>query len=552
MYSFLIYINLLYFTLQKVQTAIFCDNYIREIYLINETTKKEKVIANGSEHYWAEPYYYNNLEADPGDLIKIKCYNSEGWSFGAGCFLINNICRCYMFHDDYNKGYTNELGPHPGKVTFENNIQCNIDVYWINIFNIPGDYYYYHYIPLDANAITCMNDKILTVPINYEYSIKFSDFIESSFKVTNLKISIIENYKYFTFNNNKLTQNDKFNISNNLIFFHNKNEKIKIKFKNYGVVLDNNKICELNIRVCYDTCLECNDIDGNTTNHQCSKCKNEFYFIENTNNCKTKDQMKDTNYYFSEKKNMFIKCYNDCLTCYDSGDINDMKCKICEQSKYFAEPNNCIDNIENYYYSEENQKYIKCYKTCFGCNKGSNEKYHGCKQCLKDDKGNYIYHFIYNEDGKCISKDEKPSNTYLDISSNTYKLCYERCSKCDSEGNNKNNNCFECLKDNKGNYIYHFIYNEKGKCLLESEINELLYLDNSDNTYKLCPEGTKKIENNKCIKSNLKLYIIIIIILIIIIIIIIIIVFYFIRIIKKKKSKFNIEIESNDMIELMR
>ena len=82
------------------------------------------------------------------------------------------------------------------------------------------------------------------------------------FNITYLKISIIENYNYFTINGEQISLNTKFNISNHLIFFHNQNTKIKIKFKNYGVVLNNDKICELNIRVCYDTCLDCKDIDG--------------------------------------------------------------------------------------------------------------------------------------------------------------------------------------------------------------------------------------------------------------------------------------------------
>ena len=150
---------------------------------------------------------------------------------------------------------------------------------------------------------------------------------------------------------------------------------------------------------------------------------------------------------------------------------------------------------------------------------------------MKDENNNYIYHFIYNEKGKCINENEKPTNTYLDKNINTYLKCYERCESCDSY-----QDCKECLKDESNNYIYHFKSNSKGKCLKKNElIDDYYYLDNKDNTYKKCPEGTVKVEDNKCIHNNLKLYIIIGII-IFIIILILIILFIIMRKRRKKKS----------------
>jgi hypothetical protein len=312
--------------------------------------------------------------------------------------------------------------------------------------------------------------------------------------------------------------------------------------------------------------------------------------------------MKDTNYFFDENDNIFRKCYKDCLHCDILGDVNDMKCLDCESPKYIAEPNNCIEDITNYYYSEEKKKYIKCYKSCYGCDKNSNEKNHNCKKC--NDK----YHFIYNEKGKCISEEEKPSDTYLDKFTNTYMKCYERCLTCDREGNIIDNNCKECLKD-KDNYTYHFIYNEKGKCIneeekpsdtyldietntfkqcnkrcqtcenfnectecskdennnyifhfienekgkciSESELETPSYLDENDNTYKSCPEGTVRVEKNKCVKDISLLFIIIIVIIIIILLLLII---CLVRKIKsRKKNQFDkIVNETNEMTELIK
>ena len=195
---------------------------------------------------------------------------------------------------------------------------------------------------------------------------------------------------------------------------------------------------------------------------------------------------------------MFIKCYNDCLTCFDKGDDKDMKCNTCENNKYFAEPNNCIEDITNYYYSEENKKYKKCYKTCFSCFSEGSENKHNCKIC------NNPYHFIYYEKGKCITEEEKPKNTYLNKKTNTYELCYQKCSSCEEKGDNINNNCKECLKDKNNNYIYHFVYNQEGKCIDDREKPFNTYLDKTSNTYKLCYERCSLCDekgdnlNNNC------------------------------------------------------
>ena len=126
-------------------------------------------------------------------------------------------------------------------------------------------------------------------------------------------------------------------------------------------------------------------------------------------------------------------------------------------------------------------------------------------------------------------------------------MCYERCETCDNYPE-----CKECLKDDNGTYFYHFIYNEKGKCIKQEELKEgFYYLDNNDNTYKLCPEGTSKIDNNQCIEDSIEAYIIIIIIFIIILLIIVL--FCIWRIISKKRRKDNLiekNIEYSDMKEL--
>ena len=229
--------------------------------------------------------------------------------------------------------------------------------------------------------------------------------------------------------------------------------------------------------------------------------------------------------------------------CINEGDKNDMKCLTCDSDKFFAEPNNCINKISNYYYSEEEKKYKKCYANCNECYENSSEINHNCKNCRDG------YHFIYNEEGKCIELERKPLNTYLNIETNTFKKCYERCSTCDEAVNITNNNCNQCLKDDNNNYIYHFVYIEKGKCVASSEIVDFVYLDINDNTYKLSPEKTIKVENNKCFKKQKNYLFLIIITLILLIIIVAIFIIYFIKRYKYTKQP---DISSINSIELVK
>ena len=107
------------------------------------------------------------------------------------------------------------------------------------------------------------------------------------------------------------------------------------------------------------------------------------------------------------------------------------------------------------------------------------------------------------------------SNYYYDKNNKIFRQCLSECSTCFNESY-----CTNCAED------YHFIYNEKGKCISEPKGGDLLYLDEKTNTYIKCPEGTEKVENNKCIKSS---NITLLIILVIIILLIIIVLFFYIK-----------------------
>ena len=319
-----IFLILLYCTslsFQKIQSGLFCDDRITDIYVYDERLGRYRhlqTLNNPADCYNVD---YVDLDVDPGALIKFSCRNDAAETLGGGCFLINNNCSCYDFRID-GKDYDSNGQGRLFTVDFKNGINCSHYSKFLEERK-EGTYYYYHNVPLDVNEIECYN-KTISSPINSKSSLKFSNYIKSLFKVTYLNISIDKNYQIFILNNQQLSQNTKFNILNDIEYSYNQSSKLNIQFINYGIEINNTRTCEINIRFCYDSCEECNDIDTKETSHQCLKCKDNYYFIENTTNCMTKAQMNNSHYYFDNKAEIFRQCPNECSTC-----DNETYCTTC-------------------------------------------------------------------------------------------------------------------------------------------------------------------------------------------------------------------------------
>ena len=309
----LLFFNSLSFSFLSIQAVFFCDDYLKSVYILNESPPKK--IAGEWVGNSETSYYFNDLNAAPGDLIRIECYNTQGWSFGAGCFVLNNECHCFNF--DINN-INRKSGFEVARSHNFGNIICSMsNIYYIEEENQVKSYEYKHYIPLDASKISCKNENsVLIVQYGEKRSLRLSNYIITNFDLKNLEVVITENYEYFSLNNNQLTENQKFKILNNLIFYSIDRIKIHIKFKNLGIPLTTTKECGFYIRVCHERCSQCYDEDIKENKHQCIKCKDGFYFVENTNNCKRRQEMDLTKYYLDETgtEKMFKRSYKDCLT----------------------------------------------------------------------------------------------------------------------------------------------------------------------------------------------------------------------------------------------
>ena len=334
----IIFLCIFYFSSQNIQAGFWCEDLLQEVYLIESSEEKE--IGYGEpeeEHTWEYPNYFYNLAAEQGDTIKINCYTFRGEAdtYGGGCFLINNICRCYNFNTDRKiyQNYIREANLGDKKCTIE-----------LGRSDVPeGKYSYEFKIPIDAGGITCPTNTIFFLQ-GQNYDLNLTNYITTNFGIKNVETSITENFGYFKLNGQKLDANNKFKLLNTVFNFYPENyEKIPVKFINYGDI--SNQVCTLNIRVCHPRCLDCIDSDANENNHQCSKCKSEHYPCEDNKNCWKIEEMIGSNYYFDEDEKMFKRCYKSCATC---------------KAKSLDYINNCIKCADSYHFIYNNIARRKC------------------------------------------------------------------------------------------------------------------------------------------------------------------------------------------------
>ena len=101
---------------------------------------------------------------------------------------------------------------------------------------------------------------------------------------------------------------------------------------------------------CYYTCNDCNESYNQTTDEMnCISCIDGYYFIYGENNCYNNTLLNENKYYFNRSDNKFHKCYYTCSECFNSEpNEENHNCVKCADNYYKLEndlyPNNCYDN----------------------------------------------------------------------------------------------------------------------------------------------------------------------------------------------------------------
>jgi hypothetical protein len=242
----------------------------------------------------------------------------------------------------------------------------------------------------------------------------------------------------------------------------------------------------------------------------CDECKENYYFIYNTNNCYNIDFIQDNNnYYFSSDDNKFHKCYSSCSKCNVGGIDSNNNCEECINNYYFEEnTKNCYDlsyadngfYLDNFTLSDgELPKFKKCYENCSTCSNYLINDKMNCELC----KTNY---YKINGTNNCYKNDILSQGYYF--KNNLFFSCEENCLTC-SNGKTilneiESNNCLSCDKINKGLYLM----NELNNCEPINYTNNGYYLKEDSNGieifYKcyenclICDNG-KEGENHNCL-----------------------------------------------------
>ena len=150
--------------------------------------------------------------------------------------------------------------------------------------------------------------------------------------------------------------------------------------------------------ICYDNCETCSEPSTDKNDQKCIECKENFYKIYETNNCFDKID----GYYLDKDKKVFMPCYEQCLTCDNSGNNAKMNCLSCKDNfKFYEKSTNCLncekyvnylqtecssEVPEGYYIENENLGTLgKCHELCKTCEKGvamiEGELHMNCKVC---------------------------------------------------------------------------------------------------------------------------------------------------------------------------
>ena len=141
--------------------------------------------------------------------------------------------------------------------------------------------------------------------------------------------------------------------------------------------------------------------------------------------------------------------------------------------------------------------------------------YHLCDTCNLD--GNY-YPKLNDESNRdsfiqCYDKNVEQIGYYVDNVDKIFKPCYNKCKRCEREGDDTNNYCLECndedkIADANGNCKCKFYYNYQTSECIDSVPPGYYLKSSSDNIIDKCPSkcatcSSDSINENLCISCNI-------------------------------------------------
>ena len=300
-----------------------------------------------------------------------------------------------------------------------------------------------------------------------------------------------------------IEQNEKSCLDYGKVILHGEYQCIT-KQDNYYYVLNNNENTGV-VKKCDISCASCNgDKNTLTGDTNCIKCADGYYKTQDSNTNCILESLIPVNYFKNNSDNIFYKCYTNCNKCNDyyNSENDNMNCLECITGYYFIYgTNNCYDmsfaDENDYFFSERDNKFHKCYFSCQKCSQLELDEYHhNCDECIDNyyfeyntkncynfsilEKGYYFDNFTINQD-----LNEKP----------VFKKCYENCKTCNNSLVDDNMNCITC----KENY---YKKNGTNNCYNDELIEQGYFLNN--NIFYPCEENCKTCFNSKTIINDIE------------------------------------------------
>ena len=273
---------------------------------------------------------------------------------------------------------------------------------------------------------------------------------------------------------------------------------------NYFYVLNNDQNTGV-VKKCDKACQTCFDIKNEITRDtNCINCAEGYFKTEDSNTNCILESLIPENYFKNNTDNIYYKCYKYCKKCnnYFIEENDNMNCIECINDYYFVYgTNNCYNmsykEENDYFFSERDNKFHKCYFSCLKCTQLELDDYnHNCDECIEG------FYFEYNTNN-CYNMSILERGYYFDnFSINqgeapVYKKCYENCKTCNDKMIDDNMNCILCKDD------FHKI-NGTNNCYDDSLLEQGYYL--KDNIYYPCESNCKTCSNSKTITNDIISY----------------------------------------------
>ena len=234
-----------------------------------------------------------------------------------------------------------------------------------------------------------------------------------------------------------------------------------------------------------ENCEECNQKD------KCSKCSNEYYFLED-NRSICRNDLNLSKYYTKDLGISYYPCdkyFEYCDEC-----SNEATCLRCKYSYGFFEQDfsECIFVGNNKYYSLDGGiTFYFCNHSLLNCDECLDNK--NCSKCIDG------YYFIKSDRNTCVN-DKNLSKYYSEDNGISFYPCNEEIYHCDACFNNKSH-CVQCESFN-GYYLVGdnrtICRNDINKAKYYTEDEGISYYPCNESVY-FCDECEQKEHCDKCL-----------------------------------------------------